>query len=370
MGFWQCRLEELVVKDIFDCCYSGKKVLLTGNTGFKGGWLSIWLAQLGAKVTGFSKDIPSNPSFFKALNIEKRLVKQYWSDVRHYESVQEAVSNTKPDIVFHLAAQPLVKRSVIHPLETFQTNTIGTANVLTAVMEYCPQVPVVLITSDKCYQNNEWLWGYRENDRLGGTDPYSASKAAAELIFSSFTQTYPNITACSARAGNVIGGGDWAENRIIPDAVTRWQNDEILTVRSPKATRPWQHVLEPLGGYLSLGRALLEGKRNLSSESFNFGPSATRDYSVEELLQLMVKYWPSDLRRVELLENSGIEAGLLKLNCDKARAVLGWEQVWGIEKTVEQTAVWYRNFYDSGNMDDITLQQINSYSQSWIENCD
>ncbi|WP_339898166.1 CDP-glucose 4,6-dehydratase [Paraglaciecola polaris] len=341
--------------------YTGKTVFITGNTGFKGAWLCYWLNMLGAKVVGYSKDIPTDPSFYKTMDVESSLLKQYWEDIRDRQTLQNAIESSSVDLVFHLAAQPIVRASIVDPIDTFETNTIGTANVLDTLRRQAKQIPVVIITSDKCYENNEWLWGYRESDPLGGSDPYSASKAAAELVFSSMTRTYPHLIAATGRAGNVIGGGDWADNRIVPDAIRYWGQQDFVEVRAPLATRPWQHVLEPLSGYLQLGIELFQRNACVIGQSFNFGPSETTSYSVKFLLDEMLLRWPSQKCGYLVSEGAGVEAGLLKLNCDKAAAVLDWQQRLSIFETLDYTIDWYWQNMQGGNLKVLCEKQINTF---------
>lgn len=342
--------------------YRGKKVLVTGNTGFKGSWLTVWLHLLGARVFGFSDEVPTTPSIYEAAGLKALLHRQFWADISDYASVKQAIEEAAPDVIFHLAAQPIVRESVTHPLRTFQTNILGSATILEAVRAVNPDIPVVMITSDKCYENKEWVWGYRESDRLGGVDPYSASKACAEIIFSSMTRTYSQIKAISARAGNVIGGGDWAQSRVIPDAIRSWEKQEPLVIRSPNATRPWQHVLEPLSGYLLLGEALLTGQFKHVGESYNFGPGAGEDISVKQLITMLKDSWHGHYSVVKFEDERSVEANLLKLNCDKARAQLGWESRWSAAQTVRATAEWYWAYMQKEDLQKLTALQIEAYS--------
>jgi CDP-glucose 4,6-dehydratase len=253
--------------------YCGKKILITGHTGFKGCWLSIWLQNMGAEVIGLSNAIPTNPSMFRLLNLEAR-IRTIWADVRDKKIIKEVFEKEAPDFVFHLAAQAIVSKSYIDPIETIESNVIGTANILNGLMNLTNVCSAVIVTSDKCYENNEWPWGYRENDSLGGKDIYSASKACAEILIHSFIQSYfkdsETVRIASARAGNVIGGGDWAKDRVIPDCIRAWKNKIPVEIRSPESTRPWQHVLEPLGGYLLLGKALYQNKKTHLHQELQF----------------------------------------------------------------------------------------------------
>ncbi len=354
--------------------YAGKKVMVTGNTGFKGSWLTAWLLELGAQVAGYSVDVPSAPSNFEVLGLEKR-IKQYWADVRDRNALEKAMDDFRPDIVFHLAAQALVRRSYADPTRTFEVNAMGTMNVLECVRNRPWVQACVMITSDKCYRNVEWHWGYRENDALGGEDPYSGSKGCAELISYSYIHSYfkkngegPKVA--TARAGNVIGGGDWAEDRIVPDCVRSWSRGETVVIRSPYATRPWQHVLEPLSGYLWLGAQLLKGNSRASGSSYNFGPDATVNQPVETLISHIGKYW-SDARWAVDADASKHrpEATLLKLSCDKALAELSWRAVLKFDETVRFTSEWYKAYYASTKKDmgAITCQQIREYCGLAVE---
>jgi len=359
-----------ITEPMFGSIYKNKKVLITGNTGFKGSWLTIWLLKLGAKVYGISKDIPTEPSMFEELGLKTKIA-HYEEDVRELESVKGIIEEVKPDFVFHLAAQSLVSVSYSDPIETVTTNVIGTANVLEALKESNHNCVGVIITSDKCYDNVEWVWGYKETDTLGGKDIYSGSKGVAELIFKSYYHSFfkkneSNVKVVTTRAGNVIGGGDWAKDRIVPDCMRSWSKNEIVEIRSPNATRPWQHVLEPLSGYLALGQQLYVGD-NLSGESFNFGPMSQYSHTVEELLQDLSKYWNYQDSSEAYKITGDIkfhEAGLLKLNCDKALFHLKWMPTLSYQQFIDFTGSWYFNYYkEKGNMLDYTLDQIDKYEQ-------
>ena len=355
---------------MFKGVYKNKKVLITGNTGFKGSWLSAWLIGLGADVYGISKDIPTKPSMFEVLNLEKKIT-HFKDDVRNYESIKKIIENIKPDFLFHMAAQPIVVTSYKDPVDTISTNVMGTTNILEALRKVNHKCTAVIITSDKCYDNIEWLWGYKETDALGGRDIYSGSKGAAEIIFKSYFHSYfkninkSNVRVVTARAGNVIGGGDWADYRIVPDCIRAWIKGESVEIRSPKATRPWEHVLEPLSGYLNLAQAL-DSDILLNGESFNFGPHAEYSKTVKSLLDDLSKFWK--LEQVpSYLSNETTdfhEAGLLKLNCDKALYNLKWLPTLEYNKLIEFTSSWYFNFYKSDvNMLDFTINQIKEYQE-------
>lgn len=348
--------------------FKNKTVLVTGHTGFKGSWLSCWLLQLGANVVGISLNPPTSPSLFDVLKLQNKMV-DHRADIRDQTKLVGLIKDAKPDYLFHLAAQPIVGRSYDDPLETFQTNILGTANILECLRLIERACVAVIITSDKCYENLEWIWGYRETDRLGGNDPYSASKSAAELIIKSYNSSFfnlqnnLNIRIVSARAGNVIGGGDWAEGRIVPDCIKSWANHKVVELRNPMSTRPWQHVLEPLSGYLQLA-CLLSKNKNLHAESFNFGPSALQDKTVISLVGEISSYWRD--ARFKDISNSHApshEAGLLKLNCDKSLSILKWRSILNFEETAQMTAEWYKSFeMDTSSIGDFTIQQIENYT--------
>jgi len=346
--------------------YKGKRVLVIGHTGFKGSWLCSWLDQLGAHVYGFSSNIPTNPSNFEVLGLKERLI-DIQGDIRDRKQLLRTMQDSEPEIVFHLAAQSLVRKSYNNPAETFETNTLGTMNVLECI-RMCPSVQVaVIITSDKCYRNLEWTWGYRETDLLGGEDPYSASKGCAELIIYSYIKSFfqDNPRIASTRAGNVIGGGDWAEDRIVPDAVRSWSQGEPVNIRNPYATRPWQHVLEPLSGYLWLGAKLWGNDQAVIGESFNFGPDASTSQTVEQLLSAIARHWQVADWKVQKAESGDLkESNLLKLCCDKALSTLNWRAILSFEETVAITAEWYNAYYESGKngMAELTNRQIGEYA--------
>ena len=354
---------------MFDNTFKNKTVVITGHTGFKGSWLSIWLSSLGAKVVGVSLDVPTSPSNFEASKILD-IVENHKIDVRNIEAIESVIDKHQPDFCFHMAAQALVRRSYDSPLDTITTNAIGTANVLNALMRLNKKVIAIMITSDKAYDNVEWSWGYREIDRLGGKDPYSASKGMAELairsfVFSFLNQEDSNLRVGVTRAGNVIGGGDWATDRIVPDCIKAWANGETVDIRSPQSTRPWQHVLEPLSGYISLAVDLYKSRKN-HGEAYNFGPSANQNFPVCELINEMSKYWKKvKWNDVSQIEEHVHEAGLLKLNCDKALFDLNWQPTLDFKETVEMTVEWYRKYYENKNqsMYDFTIYQINQYQE-------
>jgi CDP-glucose 4,6-dehydratase len=362
--------------------WQGKRVLITGHTGFKGSWLSLWLLHLGAEVTGLSLAPETQPSLFEQLKLNLEL-NHHIGDVRNLSLVQRLVQQIRPDVILHLAAQPLVRRSYVQPVNTWNTNVMGTINVLEALKFSTDPCVGVFITTDKCYENREWGYGYRENDPLGGHDPYSSSKASAELAIASWRKSFFEssqscVAIASARAGNVIGGGDWAEDRIVPDAMRSLSQSQPVPVRNPCATRPWQHVLEPLGGYLLLAQQLFEQLTTASEmttpsqslqSAFNFGPSLTSNRSVKDLVEQILLHWPG-----EWLDQSNSqaahEAKLLNLVTDKAFHVLGWQPVWGFERTIQETVHWYQHANqlsssDTEGFQQLTLQQIQQYETDW-----
>jgi CDP-glucose 4,6-dehydratase len=332
----------------FNGFFKNKTVFLTGHTGFKGSWLSLWLNQLGANVVGYALEPPTNPSLYNKLCLNN-LISNYLGDIRSFELLNNAIQSCQPEIVFHLAAQSLVCPSYVYPLETLETNIMGTANVLQSVRS-CPSVKVcVILTSDKCYANQEWQYAYRENDALGGHDPYSASKGAAEIIVSCFKQSFfankdfsNRISLASVRAGNVIGGGDWAEYRLIPDCIRAIINKKPIYIRNPEAIRPWQHVLEPLSGYLWLAERMWHQPEKYSGP-WNFGPTASNTISVRELVDLVIKYWgKGEWYHTEPGGQAMHEANLLRLDCSKANSLLQWYPVYEIEDSIKETVEWYK----------------------------
>ena len=344
--------------------YRNKKILVTGHTGFKGSWLITWLLSLGAEVHGISNDILTEPSNFKTLKLGNNFHDNR-IDILDFETLENKVNEIRPHIIFHLAAESLVKKSFNNPRKAFSTNAIGSINLLEIIRNLKEESPaLVMITSDKVYKNNEWIWGYRENDIIGGDDPYSASKGMAELAINSFIKSYfsdsPFYRIAVARAGNVIGGGDWSEDRLIPDCMKAWSQNKKVVIRSPNSTRPWQHVLEPLSGYLLLGLKLLTEK-NINYEKYNFGPSQENDYSVIDVITEMSKYWSNIEYQVNEKHRDIKESVLLKLNCEKALKDLGWSPSLSFEDTIRLTVDWYKFFYNKEEIFEITKQQINFY---------
>jgi len=355
------------MNSIFDNVYQGKKVLVTGDTGFKGAWLSIWLTMLGAEVIGYSSYLPSNPCLFLVCKVDKQ-IKHIKGDVRDFDSMKNVFKKYKPDFIFHLAAQPIVSRAYLDPKLTFETNVLGTVNVLECIRKYLNKAITVIITSDKCYKNMEWNWGYREVDPLGGDEPYSSSKACAELVCQSYFKSffYSSLSPfriVTARAGNVIGGGDWAVDRIVPDCVRAWSGNKALQIRNPKSTRPWQHVLEPLSGYLWLGAKLFESGK-LNGESFNFGPDYKMSKSVKELIEIFSKHFKgNDKWAHKGKSNLPKESMFLKVSCDKALIYLGWHGVLSFTDTIRIAAEWYDQYYKNVKcgMLNFTTEQIKNY---------
>ncbi|MBI3632688.1 MAG: CDP-glucose 4,6-dehydratase [Candidatus Vogelbacteria bacterium] len=358
---------------MFDHIYNRRRVLITGHTGFKGSWLTAWLLKLGAEVFGVSKDIPTQPSMFEELGLKGR-VKHIQQDIRDLSAVQKLIHNIQPDFIFHLAAQSIVSTSYIDPAQTISTNVIGTMNILEALRTMERPCIAVLITSDKCYDNVEWVWGYRESDQLGGKDVYSGSKGAAELVIKSYLHSFFQnghpVRLAVGRAGNVIGGGDWAQDRIVVDCMRAWSEGRIVEIRSPQSTRPWQHVLEPLSGYLTLGQTLAQ-QAQLHGEAFNFGPRAELKRTVVELLEDLSKHWgfTHSSEAYQVTDHVPFhEAGLLKLNCDKALFHLQWEPTLDYSETIRLLGDWYKTFYRAkGDMYALTLDQIASYENRGAE---
>lgn len=354
---------------MFSDIYRGKKVVVTGHTGFKGSWLIVWLKMLGADVVGISNEFRTTPNHFDSANLQSS-TRSIVLDIRNGCELKRLLVEEEPDFIFHLAAQPLVRRAYLNPSESWSTNLLGTVNVLEALRSFSKKCVAILITSDKCYDNVEWVWGYRETDKLGGGDPYSASKGAAEIAVTSYYRSYFSgddslIRLATARAGNVIGGGDWSPDRIIPDCTKAWAKGESAIIRNSSATRPWQHVLEPLSGYLTQGQ-LLSNEKLLNGESFNFGPDDSSNHSVGHLVELMASCWGGvrwiDEERLAC-KQAVAEARLLRLNCDKADALLKWSAVMSFEETVKATANWYKDFYtDSQRTHEYTAAQIKEYS--------
>ncbi|MEE9910720.1 MAG: CDP-glucose 4,6-dehydratase [Deltaproteobacteria bacterium] len=358
---------------MFRNAYKGKKVLITGHTGFKGSWLAVWLRDLGADVTGYSLAPPGEPSNFSACRLQDKIT-HLEGDVRDLENLRRIFTRQQPEFVFHLAAQALVRESYQDPKLTFDTNIGGTVNVLEAA-RMTPSVRVLVnVTSDKCYENREWVWGYRENDPLGGHDPYSASKGAAEVVFAAYLKSFfrkeagaREIGAASVRAGNVIGGGDWGKDRLIPDCIRALAGRKTIEIRNPQAIRPWQHVLEPLSGYLFLG-AMLDTAPASFSGAWNFGPSGRDHLTVGQIAEKIAGLWGSGMwKDISSTGDTLHEARTLKLCCDKALAELNWHSTLAIEECLEYLVKWYKLFYENGqvmDMYDICSSQIGRYTAS------
>ena len=353
---------------MFQDIYKNRRVLVTGHTGFKGSWLTLWLEHLGANVAGYSLSPPTQPNHYELLNLS---CDSTIGDIRDIEKLRQTFNRFEPEIVFHLAAQPLVRYSYKEPKETFEVNVIGSVNVFEACRNTSSVRAIVNVTSDKYYENREWVWGYRENDPMGGYDPYSASKGCSELVTNAYRNSFfhpeqygktHHTLIASARAGNVIGGGDWGTDRLVPDIMRSSAKGEKVLIRSPHALRPWQHVLEPLSGYLLLGQKLLEGKKEFSG-AWNFGPGSDDHQNVMTVVNKLKTYWDKiDFQFMPDNEKNLHEANLLRLDCSKAYINLGWKSVWNSLTAFEKTAGWYREFYDSGSM--ISHQNLSDYTES------
>ncbi len=365
MAQWQSALENLVIEQSF---WQDRRVFLTGHTGFKGTWLSIWLKHLGAKVTGYALKAPTEPAFFEDCKVDTALQQSIVGDIRHLETLTAAMQQAKPEIVIHMAAQSLVRESYTDPVSTYATNVMGTVNVLEAVRN-TPSVKAILnITTDKCYENNEWPWGYRENDAIGGHDPYSNSKGCAELVSSAYRNSFfkaAGIGLATARAGNVIGGGDWANDRIVPDAIRAFVGEQPLMVRNPMATRPWQHVLEPLCGYIMLCQQLVNAPEQFA-QGWNFGPGEQCVQPVSKLADIMVENWGGEAGWRLHDGAHPHEAQSLKLDCSKAQLKLKWHPVWALERTINETVQWYQAWNTGEDMYTFSLQQIKTYQQEHL----
>lgn len=352
------------MNSLFSGIYNNKTVLVTGHTGFKGSWLVYWLYKMGAKVVGYSLEAPTSPNHIDLLDLD---IISIIGDIRDSKKLDETFKLYKPDIVFHLAAQPLVRLSYENPVETYETNVMGTLKVLEACRQNDVKA-IVNITSDKAYENKEWIWGYRENDPMGGYDPYSSSKGCADLLVNSYRNSYFNIAdyktkhhtlIASCRAGNVIGGGDWAQDRLITDIMLSVSKNKKVSIRNPNATRPWQHVLEPLSGYLHIGQKLLEEKVAFS-DAWNFGPSDEGSITVEEVVNNVKKHWNKIDYEIDSNPDQLHEANLLKLDCSKAHILLKWNNVWESATTFEKTVLWYKSYYEE-EKHILTLNDLESY---------
>lgn len=349
---------------MFNNIYQNKRVLITGHSGFKGSWLALWLSQMGAKITGYSLSPPTEPNHFNLLDVD---INSIIGDIRDAEKVIQVFKEQQPEIVFHLAAQPIVRLSYKDPIETFSSNVMGTVNIFEASRASGTVRAIVNVTSDKCYENRELPWGYREIDPVGGYDPYSASKGCAEIITGCWRNSFFNLKdygnthhtlLASGRAGNVIGGGDWAIDRLIPDMIRAVNRNEKVKIRNPQATRPWQHVLEPLSGYLLLGQKLLEGRKEFA-EAWNFGPSEDGNITVSGIADQVKKAWPKTDFEIAAPSVRPHEAEMLRLDCSKARSKMDWIPVWDGKTAVDMTALWYRTFYESGEVK--SLENLHRY---------
>ena len=359
-----------------------KRVLITGHTGFKGSWLLVWLNMLGADVYGLSLSSLDGKSLFTELSKEKDLSKDFFVDIRDIEQLKIIMHQINPEVVFHLAAQPLVRESYKNPLETWSTNLLGSLNILESLTIIKNNCAVIMVTTDKVYKNMEWEYGYRENDQLGGHDPYSASKAATEIAISSWRDSFcttknkgSHLAIASARSGNVIGGGDWAKDRILPDVIRSLENDKEIFIRNPKSTRPWQHVLDPLSGYIVLAEKLYQSKKqfnkdsnNIFTSAFNFGPNISSNKTVEFLVNEIIKYWPGEIKKNNDNFNKFHEAEKLHLQVDKAFNLLNWKPIWNLEFSVKRTVGWYKKLRESSYSSlDLCTSDIKCYEENSIE---
>jgi CDP-glucose 4,6-dehydratase len=341
--------------------WAGKKVFITGHTGFKGSWLSLWLQMMGADVKGFALQAPTTPSLFHEANVAANMASEI-GDIRDYAAVRDSMLAFDPDIVLHMAAQPLVRLSYREPLETYATNVMGTAHVLEACRQ-CPNLKaIVSVTTDKCYENKEWVWAYREDEPMGGYDPYSSSKGCAELVTSAYRRSFiaaQGVGLASGRAGNVIGGGDWAEDRLIPDILRSFEKNEAVVIRNPKATRPWQHVLEPLSGYLVLAEHLYRDPQGYA-EGWNFGPQDDDAMPVDWILDRMVRLWPGASWQLDTNAHPH-EAGFLKLDVSKAKARLKWRPTWHLDHTLDKIVRWHQAWLNKEDMHAVCLAEIKDF---------
>jgi CDP-glucose 4,6-dehydratase len=366
MGEWKCTMEGLVMDQEF---WRNKRVLVTGHTGFKGSWLVLWLQSLGAHVSGYSVDVPTNPSLFEAAHVENGM-RSHLGDVRDLDSLCRIMEDEKPEVVFHLAAQPLVRYSYKNPVETYGTNVMGTVHVLESVRLAKSVRAVIVVTSDKSYENREWVWGYRESDPMGGVDPYSSSKGCAELVTAAYRRSFfdashavnREIGIASVRAGNVIGGGDWAEDRLIPDSIRAFQAGHPVVIRNPLAIRPWQHVLEPLSGYLALAQNLYQDPARWS-ESWNFGPHDQDARPVEWLVSRICDLWGNGAAWELDGQAHPHEAHYLKLDISKAMLQLGWKPRWSLDQALQYTVAWYRAWQTGADVRKIVWSQIETFSK-------
>lgn len=354
--------------------FQRKKVFLTGHTGFKGSWLSLWLQQLGAQVTGYALVPPTNPSLFEVARVEQGMT-SIIGDIRDGTTLTNAMRQAAPDIVIHMAAQPLVRRSYVDPVETYSTNVMGTVHLLEAVRQTPSVRAVVNVTTDKCYENKEWAWGYRENEPMGGFDPYSSSKGCAELVTAAYRQSFfesstinhqPSTAVATARAGNVIGGGDWAADRLIPDILRAIQNGQSVNIRNPHATRPWQHVLEPLSGYLALAEKLYTDGAAFA-EAFNFGPAEEDAKPVQWIVEQLTQQWGDGANWKLDQAAHPHEAHYLKLDCSKAKIRLDWRPRWALAQALENISVWHKAHQRGDDMRELSSRQIAAFQEQVTE---
>lgn len=345
--------------------WQGKKVFLTGHTGFKGGWLSLWLQSLGAQVYGYALPPPTTPNFFTVANVSKGLIESTIADIRDAASLEKAMLSAQPDIVLHLAAQPLVRHSYVDPVETYSTNVMGTVNLFEAVRKTSSVRAVVNVTTDKCYENREWIWPYREDEAMGGYDPYSSSKGCSELVTAAYRRSFlanASIAVATARAGNVIGGGDWAEDRLIPDFLRAIDKEQTLIIRSPDAIRPWQHVLEPLAGYLLLAEQLFK-QGEIFAQGWNFGPSDEDARTVAWIVDKLMATVPNSNWQIDHKPQLH-EANYLKLDSSKAKMQLGWHPHWNLEVALQKIINWHQYWRNEGDMHQFSLMQIAEYQNA------
>ncbi len=353
--------------------YQGKNILVTGHTGFKGGWLALWLSYMGANVTGYAIEPLYQPAFYETIGLLSE-IQSIHGDMRDRNSIQSAISEHKPEIIFHLAAQPFVRYSYENPYQTFESNVMGAVNLLEAVRQSHEVRVVVIITSDKCYDNKEWVWGYRENDPLGGSDPYSASKACTEIVTNAYRQSFfpdvqfnktHQVAIASARAGNVIGGGDWGIDRLVPDCMRSLNAKSIIRIRNPASIRPWQYVLDPLEGYMLLCEKLWEDGAKYNG-AWNFGPSGINLWSVEDVVKQICHLWQNGNYVIKKEANQPHEANMLKLDCSKSMAMLNWKLRYGAKQSIYQTVKWYKQYYKGVTQKELmnfSINQISSYQQ-------